>query len=367
MRVSGWTSERRALPAARARRRSRLAARVAALLLTVFSACAVAQDYAVVVMYHRVGDGRYPSTNIRLEQFRAHLHYLSSHGFHVLPLARILRRLRENRPLPANSIAITFDDAYHSVLDNAASLLSARGWPYTVFVSTGYIDKGYDGFLSWEEMRRMAGQGATFADHSSTHGHLIRRRDGETRDAWRDRVRRDIVHAQQRLEAELGDAALSSPPLLAYPYGEYDTALAGLVERLGYVGMGQQSGVVGAGSDRRALPRFAFNEHYGEMKGFIDKVTGRPLPVSDVTPWTPVTDDSRPPVLSFRVGSTRTRLDRLTCYFQGTRTQVSNPKGRRLRVAAPEASLPRGRSHYDCTLPVGDGTWYWYTHLWIRR
>lgn len=338
------------------------------LVLLLASAAAAAQDYAVVVMYHRVGDGRYPSTNIRIDQFRAHLDYLAAHGFHVLPLARILRRVAAGEPLPERSIAITFDDAYHSVLDNAVPLLRARHWPYTVFVSTGYIDSGYDGFLSWEEMRRMSHNGATFANHSTTHDHLIRRRRGESRPAWRDRVERDIAHAQSRLEAELGDAVLSAPPVLAYPYGEYDTSLVRLVADLGYVGMGQQSGAVGPGSDRRALPRFSFDEHYADMKGFIDKVTGRPLPVSDVSPRTPVVQGQRPPTLAFTVGPTVTSLERLACYFRGARIAVRRSASRRVEVrAGDDGRLPAGRSRYDCTLPVGDGTYYWYTHLWIRH
>ena len=35
-----------------------------------------AADYATVLMYHRFGEDKYPSTNIRIAQFEAHLDML---------------------------------------------------------------------------------------------------------------------------------------------------------------------------------------------------------------------------------------------------------------------------------------------------
>jgi len=43
------------------------------VLLGLGAAPAMAADSAVVFMYHRFGDGRFPSTNITIEQFEAHL------------------------------------------------------------------------------------------------------------------------------------------------------------------------------------------------------------------------------------------------------------------------------------------------------
>ena len=41
---------------------------------------------AVIVMYHRFGESALPSTNIRLDQFAAHLAELTSGGYNVMPL-----------------------------------------------------------------------------------------------------------------------------------------------------------------------------------------------------------------------------------------------------------------------------------------
>ena len=44
----------------------------------------MASDSAVVLMYHRFGETAHPSTNIRIEQFEAHLEELSREKY-VLP------------------------------------------------------------------------------------------------------------------------------------------------------------------------------------------------------------------------------------------------------------------------------------------
>ena len=49
----------------------------------------MASDPAVVLMYHRFGEST-PSTNIRIEQFEAHLEELSREKYTVLPLPEII-------------------------------------------------------------------------------------------------------------------------------------------------------------------------------------------------------------------------------------------------------------------------------------
>ena len=43
------------------------------VLLLSFLGSAFAADHAVILMYHRFGEDQLPSTNIRLDQFDAHL------------------------------------------------------------------------------------------------------------------------------------------------------------------------------------------------------------------------------------------------------------------------------------------------------
>ena len=51
----------------------------------------LARDSASVIMYHRFGEDRYPSTNIRIPQFEEHLALLTNGNYTVLPLPEIIK------------------------------------------------------------------------------------------------------------------------------------------------------------------------------------------------------------------------------------------------------------------------------------
>ncbi|HHH36689.1 MAG TPA: polysaccharide deacetylase [Gammaproteobacteria bacterium] len=320
---------------------------------------------AVVFMYHRFGETAHPSTNIRLDQFEAQLDYLQRAGYQILPLEDIVAALAAGRPLPPRAVALTIDDAYLSVYREAYPRLRARGWPFTVFVATDPVDRHLRDFMSWEQMREMGRHGARFANHSRSHGHLIRRLPGESAAQWKHRVRDDIEYARRRLVVELG----VDSRLFAYPYGEYDTALANLVRDLGYTAFGQQSGALGPDSDRRALPRFPMAEKFADLAPFRVKAAALPLPVRKVIPWDPVTREARPR-LEIWLGESDARLERLACYASGQGAlpvQWLAGPGLRFATRARE-DLPPGRSRYNCTAPAGDsGRYYWFSHPWIRQ
>jgi len=337
------------------------------LLIFVFTAAVHAEErQAVIFMYHHFGVEKYPSTNVRLEQFEAHLDYIADNGYQVWPLQKIVQYLRDERPFPARVVAITIDDAYTSVYQEAFPRLRARGWPFTVFVATDGVDRRYQALMNWDQMREMRQHGASFANHSASHEHLIRRHPSETDAAWLARVREDIQRAQRRLTKELGEA----PMLLAYPYGEFNTALADLVAELGYTAFGQQSGPAGLGYDFRALPRYPMSERFAGMDGFRTKIASLALPVLSAEPWEPVIDAAtNPPRLRVSLGDSGARLGQLACFISGqgrVAVEWEDRPARRFSVQA-KAPLPVGRSRYNCTAPSSQqGRYYWYSHLWIR-
>ncbi len=336
------------------------------IVITVSTPATAGERQAVILMYHHFGVEKYPSTNVRLEQFEAHLDYIADNAYQVWPLQKVVQYLRNDKPFPARVVAITIDDAYTSVYTEAFPRLRARGWPFTVFVATDGVDGHYTALMTWAQMREMQRHGASFANHSASHGHLIRRQSGEDDAAWLARLREDIQRAQRRLKEELG----SAPMLLAYPYGEFNTLLADLVAGLGYTAFGQQSGPAGLGYDFRALPRFPMSERYAGMDGFRTKIASLALPVLSAGPWEPVIDDANnPPRLRVSLGDSDARLAQLGCFIAGQgRVEVEweDHAARRFVVQAA-APLPVGRKRYNCTAPsVQKGRYYWYSHLWIR-
>jgi peptidoglycan/xylan/chitin deacetylase (PgdA/CDA1 family) len=337
-------------------------ASVAAALLLLVAGSAAAGDEAVVLMYHRFGDDRYPSTNIRVEQLEAQLDELENRGFEVVPLAAVLAAIRGEGVLPDRAVAITVDDAYRSVYDVGFPLLRKRGMPFTVFVATDPVDAGQKDFMTWDQMREMAGYGVSFANHGATHDSLIERRPGESRADQLARVRADIAKGARRLAGELEPL----PGVFAYPYGEYDEATASVVAELGLVAFGQHSGAVGPMSDRRALPRFPMAEAFADLDEFAIKIASRPLPVAGVTPWDPVTTDRRPRI-EVVLGDTDAALERLACFVggQGKVAVEWLEPGRRFTVG-PKAGLSERRNRVNCTAPAAEGSrFFWFSHPWF--
>jgi peptidoglycan/xylan/chitin deacetylase (PgdA/CDA1 family) len=93
----------------------------------------------LVLTYHRFSAtpraGRTSAANLA-----AQLDYLSAH-YTVLPLSMIESRLREGRPLPRATAAITVDDGYADFYEVAWPLLCRRNMPATIFSVTDFVDE----------------------------------------------------------------------------------------------------------------------------------------------------------------------------------------------------------------------------------
>ncbi len=327
----------------------------------------LAADHAVILQYHHFGDDTPPSTSVTLKQFDLQLSYLLEHGYNVWPLEKIISFLKERKGLPDKCVAITIDDAYVSVYERAYPRLRKYGFPFTVFVPTGGVDKGIKSYLSWGQMREMQKYGAAFASHSSSHDYLIRRHEGEGREEWKDRVTKDIKHSLKRLKEETG----RTPGLFAYPYGEYNTDLKDIINGLGLTGLGQQSGAVWSGSDFGVLPRFPMAAHYADREQFITKVQSLPLPVKSSVPDEPVLPPGvSMPLLSLTLMPGSYDPDSLACYTGGQgKIHVTWPDrdAHMLEIRA-KGPLPKGRSRYNCTARhKKENRYFWYSHLWIRN
>ncbi len=327
---------------------------------------------AVVFIYHRFGEDAYPSTSIRLEQFEAQLDYLETHDYTVWPVERIVDTLRQGGEIPERTVAITVDDAYASVYEEAFPRLQEHGWPMTVFVATDPVDSGRSGYMDWDQMREMQDSGLVrFANHSASHDYLARRGDDEDPAAWAERMRADLARAQRRLQAELDGDTNTEPKLLAYPYGEYRPRLAEIAREAGYIAFGQHSGAIGPRSDPRALPRFPINEQFGDVDDFALRAKSLPLPVAAMQPFDPVLEaEGNPPRMEIRLAASQeVATGRLNCFASGQgRVAVEWLDAERTRFAVEaEEAFGEGRARYNCTAPHrdGGGHFFWYSKQWL--
>nr|WP_027287271.1 polysaccharide deacetylase family protein [Rhodovibrio salinarum] len=320
---------------------------------TTASAPAV-DNGASVIMYHRFGDGRYPSTNIKLEQFERHIAELKKDKYNVLPLPDVVAALRQERPLPPYTVAITIDDAYRSVWEEAVPRLRTAGLPFTLFVATDPV--GGKEYMTWDQLRDLAQMElATIGSQTATHPHLPLLSPQQ--------VREELETSQARFKAELGRA----PELLAYPYGEYSNPVQQAAREVGFIAaFGQQSGAIARSSERFGLPRFALNERYGGMDRFRTAINALPLPVQDVVPDDNLLDpDENPPMYGFTVDPAISSINGLNCYASGRgKLDVQRLGGQRVEVRFTKA-FPKGRVRINCTQMGPDRRWRWFGNQFL--
>jgi len=310
-----------------------------------------AADSAVVLIYHRFGETRFPSTNIRLEQFEAHIKELTSGPYTVLPVPEIVAAIREKRPLPDRTIGLTIDDGYLSVYAEAFPRLRDAGLPFTVFVSTDPVDRKFSGFMTWDQIREMRDNGVTIGAHTSTHLHMPAN--------LLSRNRADLANSNARLKEELGEV----PPLFAYPFGEASTEIQNLVRNAGHIAaFGQHSGPLDASSDPFYMPRFALNEAFGDMDRFRLVANALPIPHTDVTPSNP-TLTKNPPMFGFTRTDLDLRLNGLACYAADQGKVKIEQLGPRIEVRM-SGPFSAGRARINCTALGPDNRWRWLGTLY---
>jgi peptidoglycan/xylan/chitin deacetylase (PgdA/CDA1 family) len=183
-----------------------------------------------VIAYHAVGTCAPQEDPHELfvseEVFEAQMEFLARRRT-VVPLESIV-----NGTLPGSkaAVAITFDDAYRSVLDIAAPILSKYGLPSTLFVPTTWIglqnrwiesrSRPLD-IMSAEELVEAERRGIRVESHGGAH---IKYWQADARD-----VEADVRSSIERLTNVLG----RPPSYLAYPFGPTSAEASRVVERCG--------------------------------------------------------------------------------------------------------------------------------------
>jgi len=332
-----------------------------------YAASALADNSAVILMYHNIAEDTPASTSVTPEIFNKHMLYLENNNFIVWPLFKTLLHLASGKPIPEKIVVLTFDDAYKSVYNEAFPILKAKRWPFTVFVTTKYIGEGYTHYMSWAQLREIQQFGGEIGNHSLSHPHMIRQRSTETKEQWRTRIIGEIHQAQYILHQQLRTPIW----VLAYPYGEYDLSIKQLLREMGYFGLGQHSGAVSYTSDMQALSRYPMATGFDGLDDFAIKVSTKKLPVTVLSPVDGVVlKDTDIPKLTLRLEAGNYKKESLVCYASGQgRIQLEwiDRVTYVVRVTANKTMKP-GRMKYNCTAPskTEAGVFYWFSFLWMK-
>lgn len=190
---------------------------------------------AIVLCYHAVSPTWEADLSTTPERFERQIATLIARGYRPVTFTEAASSPPEGR-----SVAITFDDAYRSVLELARPILDSFAAPATVFAPTDYIgdeapmswngvDRWHGGAhereltpMSWAQLRALADSGWEIGSHTCTHPHLTALDDAALRD--------ELTRSRAACEAQLGIECTS----LAYPYGDVDERVVAATARAGY-------------------------------------------------------------------------------------------------------------------------------------
>jgi len=205
-----------------------------------------------VLIYHRFGEDKYPTTNIDVERFREQLEYLKNNDYTVISLQQLVQFLRKGTKLPERSAVITIDDGYRSVYENAWPVLRGYGYPFTVFLYTKATENKHWNYMTWDQVKEMKNAGVDFQNHGFAHDHMSSKPSEMDMDEYRAWIRADLAVSTRILSEELKER----PRFFAVPYGEYNKTLLEEIRSFGYEAiLLQDPGSVSSNTDPFAIPR----------------------------------------------------------------------------------------------------------------
>ena len=311
-------------------------------------------NYASVLMYHRFGEDKYPTTNIKMDQFSDHIKELIKTKYNVIKIQDGLNAIQNISLVKDRSVIITIDDAYSSVFNNAWPILKKYGLPFTLFVSTDVIDNKTPGYMSWKEIRILRDNGVTIGSQTKSHPHMHNLNENQ--------IVRELEFSNSRFVQEIG----SKPEIFAYPYGEYNLNVVEKIKINGFkAAFGQHSGVAHLSLGLYQLPRFAMNETYGNMQRFLLAVNAKPIPISDLSPKDPVIIKN-PPFYGFTLSDTIKPKGIVRCFASNDIKSETKRLGKNRIEVRLEKPFPKGRGRINCTMSAGE-RWRWLGRQFIIK
>ena len=175
------------------------------------------EDYGIItLMYHRFEENKYPSTNIRINDFKAHLDLISSEGFSFVEPDKFEVELKNKTK---RKVLLTIDDGFLSFYENAWPILKSKKIPFILFVSTREVGK--KGYMTWEQINGIAKKDFVhIGNHSHSHEYLI--------DENRNEILKDLKKSISIFKNEMGN----NSRFFSYPFGEYSLQLKEIVNNL---------------------------------------------------------------------------------------------------------------------------------------
>ena len=309
----------------------------------------IIEDYGLIsIMYHRFEENKYPSTNIKLNDFISHLNLIKQLNYKFIGHEEFNQTINQDNK--QRKVLLTIDDGFLSFYKNAWPILKKEKIPFIIFINTETI--GANGYMNWNQIREISKFNFVhIGNHSHSHGYLVDKSDKE--------ILEDIKISKRIFKDKLNHET----KFFAYPYGEYKNSYKKIIEDLGFLyAFGQHSGVIDKTKDKFELPRFPINEKYGKQERFNNILKSIAFPYKTILPEEKYLDDnSNPPDVRI-IFEENMNYKNITCYSneqnKWRKSELNFDKKNELKIIlGGKFTTERGR--INCSLREETGDWRW--------
>ena len=281
----------------------------------------IVDDNGIIsIMYHRFEENKYPSTNIRVDDFMSHIEIIKDSGFQFISSEEFKNHI--NLKNKKKMILLTIDDGFLSFYKNAWPILKREKIPFIIFVNTESI--GSSGYMSWDQIKEISKfDFVHIGNHSHSHGYLVDKSDKE--------IEKDI-----RISIKLFEDRLNhKTKFFAYPFGEY----------------------------KFELPTFPINEKYGEIKRFKRLLKTIPFPFKKIYPDEKyLNKKNNPPDVKIIFYEDGPDLKNISCYSneqdRWRKSKIELPSKNELKIIL-DGKFTTERGRINCSLRENNGNWRW--------
>ena len=307
-------------------------------------------DFGIIsLMYHRFEENKYPSTNIRINDFKDHIKTIEDTNIKFVNPKNFENELINNKL--QKKILLTIDDGFLSFYENAWPILKSKKIPFILFVSTREV--GAFNYMTWEQIREISKEDfVEIGNHSHTHEYLV--------DENNKIIKEDIEKSIKIFKKELGQNSI----FFSYPFGEYSIDFKNIIKNFGFkYAFGQHSGVMDETKDFYELPRYPINEKYGEIKRFKSLTKTLHFTYKKIYPEEKYLLQSKnPPNVKIEFYDNIANLKSVGCYSnEGNEWRQSTIKfenSNTLKIIIAEKFIGE-RGRINCSLRDPSGLWRW--------
>ena len=307
-------------------------------------------DFGLIsLMYHRFEENKYPSTNIRINDFKEHLRIIEQNNIKFINPNDFEKELVNNKL--QKKILLTIDDGFLSFYENAWPILKEKKIPFILFVSTREV--GAFNYMTWDQIKEISNEDfVEIGNHSHTHEYLA--------DESNQLIKEDIAKSISIFKKNLG----RNSDFFSYPFGEYSNDFKNIIEEFGFkYAFGQHSGVIDETKDFYELPRYPINEKYGEIKRFKSLTNTLPFKYKKIYPDEKyLLQTKNPPNVKIEFYDNIKNLKSVGCYSnEGDKWRQSSIKfenSNTLLIKIDEKFVGE-RGRINCSLRDPSGLWRW--------